>query len=98
MKDIAKERKNTPIYSGVVAYFPLALKEIAKSSVAGQNQHHPDKPLHWDRNKSSDELDAMMRHLVDHASGEEYDEDGVLHIAKCGWRILAFLQKTMEKK
>ena len=99
-ENIAKaiERKNTPVYSGVVKYFPLALKEIAKASAQGQKQHNPDKPLAWDRSKSGDELDAMMRHLLDHSSGEEIDDDGVRHIVKCGWRILAFIQKTMENE
>ena len=99
-ENIAKaiERKNTPVYSGVIKYFPLALKEIAKASAQGQKQHNPDKPLHWDRSKSGDELDAMMRHLLDHASGEIFDDCGTRHIVKCGWRILAFIQKTMENE
>jgi len=94
----AQKRKDTPVYSGVVAYFPLALKEIAKASSEGNKQHHSDKPLHWDRSKSGDELDAMMRHLLDHASGEIFDDCGTRHIVKCGWRILAFIQKTMENE
>lgn len=94
----AQKRKDTPVYSGVVAYFPLALKEIAKASSEGNKQHHNDKPLHWDRSKSGDELDAMMRHLLDHASGEIFDDCGTRHIVKCGWRILAFIQKTMENE
>ena len=99
-KDVseAQKRKDTPVYSGVVAYFPLALKEIAKASGEGNKQHHADKPLHWDRSKSGDELDAMMRHLLDHASGEVFDDCGTRHIVKCGWRILAFIQKTMENE
>jgi hypothetical protein len=94
----AQLRKNTPVYSGVVKYFPLALKEIAKASAQGQKQHNPNKPLAWDRSKSGDELDAMMRHLLDHASGELFDDCGTRHIVKCGWRILAFIQKTMENE
>ena len=98
MTDKAKERKGIPVYGGVVKYFPDALKEIAKASAQGNTQHHHDKPLHWDRSKSGDELDAMMRHLLDHASGEEIDDDGIRHIVKCGWRILAFIQKTVESE
>ena len=94
----ADERKATPVYSGVISYFPLALKEISKASYEGQRQHNPDKPLHWDRSKSGDELDAMMRHLLDHASGDLFDDCGTRHIVKCGWRILAFIQKTMENE
>ena len=89
------DRKNTPVYSGVLKYFPLAISEVAKCSMAGQLQHNPDKPLAWDRAKSGDELDALMRHLSDH-SIEPVDEDGQLHLAKVCWRSLAALQKHLE--
>lgn len=92
------DRKLMPVYSGFIKYFPDAIKEVSKCSLAGQVQHNPEKPLFWDRSKSGDELDAMMRHLIDHASGETFDEDGMRHIVKCGWRILAFIQKTMENE
>jgi hypothetical protein len=26
-----------------------------------------------------------------------FDDDGVRHIVKCGWRILAFIQKEIER-
>ena len=56
----ALERKGIPIYSGVIRYFPDALVAVAKLSRRGNDQHNPGKPLHWDRSKSGDELDAMM--------------------------------------
>ena len=92
---MSTDRKKIPIFSGVVAYFPLALKELAKVSYAGQEQHNPDKPLAWDRSKSGDELDALMRHLVDHTINP-MDSDGQLHLSKVAWRSLAMLQKYME--
>ena len=95
-KEVTEDRKGIPVYSGVLAYFPDAIMEIAKCSSAGQKQHNPNKPLGWDRSKSGDELDAMMRHLLDHAKGNEFDDCGTRHIVKCGWRILAFIQKTIE--
>lgn len=94
----AEARKQTPIYSGVVKYFPLALAELARVSYIGNEQHNPGKPLHWDRGKSQDELDALMRHLVDHASGVEVDTDDQLHMAKVAWRSLAMLEKILERK
>jgi hypothetical protein len=97
-QDVAKLRKETPIFSGVLKYFPDAIAEVAKCSFVGQQQHNPDKPLAWDRSKSGDELDAMMRHLIDHAKGIEFDDDGTRHIVKCGWRILAYIQKTVEEE
>tara|TARA_R110002033_G_scaffold75717_3_gene127368 strand:+ start:4074 stop:4448 length:375 start_codon:yes stop_codon:yes gene_type:complete len=90
------DRKGMPVYSGVLTYFPDAIMEISKCSVAGQKQHNPNEPLGWDRSKSGDELDAMMRHLLEHAKGNEFDDCGTRHIVKSGWRILAFIQKTIE--
>lgn len=90
----AAERKATPIFSGVLQYFPDAIREVAKCSQAGNDQHHKDKPLHWDRSKSGDELDALTRHLMDAGT---FDTDGVRHSAKVAWRALANLQKELEQ-
>ena len=49
----AESRKGMPVYRGVLAYFPDALKEVSKVSLQGNIQHHPDKELHWDKNKST---------------------------------------------
>ena len=89
-----KERKATPIYTGVVKYFPNALKYISKVSLACNEQHHPDKPLHWDKSKSTDHLDALARHLVD---ADKVDDDGLLHLGKVAWRSLAALEDKLEK-
>jgi hypothetical protein len=97
MKEDAQKRKATPVFSGVLSYFPDALKEISRVSQAGNDQHHKGEPLHWDRSKSTDELDALTRHLIDHASGKPIDTDGQLHMAKVCWRALAYLQKYLEQ-
>ena len=94
----AEERKAQPVYSGVIKYFPNALLEVSKVSHAGGAQHNPGKPLFWDRSKSGDELDAMMRHLIDHTRGVKFDECGTMHLAKCAWRILAYLEKEVENE
>ena len=93
----AKSRKDIPVFSGVLKYFPNALKEVAKCSKAGNDQHHPDKPLHWDMNKSTDEYDALTRHLIDHTINP-IDDDGVLHLAKVAWRALAGLERHLTNK
>ena len=93
-QDTAKERKDTPVFSGVLKYFPNALKEVSKCSQAGNDQHHPNTPLHWDMEKSKDELDALTRHLIDH-SINPLDEDGQLHLAKVAWRALAALERNL---
>ena len=91
----AEQRKGRPVFTGVLKYFPDAIMEVAKVSLAGNTQHHPDKPLHWDRAKSTDELDALARHLID---AGKVDTDGQLHSAKVAWRALANLQKELESK
>ena len=93
----AQDRKNTPVFSGVLKYFPNALKHVAKCSKAGNDQHHPDKPLHWDMSKSKDEYDALTRHLIDHTINP-IDDDGVLHLAKVAWRALAGLERYLTNK
>ena len=93
-QDTAKERKAMPVFSGVLKYFPNALKEVSKCSQAGNDQHHPNTPLHWDMEKSKDELDALTRHLIDH-SINPLDEDGQLHLAKVAWRALAALERNL---
>ena len=93
----AAERKSTPIYSGVVKYFPRALAAVARVSKSGNDQHNPGQPLHWAKEKSTDHEDCIMRHLTDHASGEPHDDDGQLHLAKVAWRALAALQTYLEK-
>lgn len=91
----AKERKTYPIFSGVLMYFPDAIAEVANVSFVGNEQHHPGSPLHWDRSKSTDEEDALMRHLVQRGTR---DSDGVRHSAKVAWRALAMLQKEIERE
>ena len=60
-----KQRKETPIFSGVLRYFPDAMADVAKCSFAGQQQHNPDKPLAWDRDKLFARL--MNKHKVIHS-------------------------------
>ena len=89
------ERKQMPITTGVLDYFPLALAEVAKCSKAGNDQHHPGKPLHWDKSKSTDHADCIARHLIDRDS---YDTDGIRHSVKLAWRALAYLQIQLENE
>ena len=95
--DKAADRKATPVFSGVLKYFPNALKEVSKCSKAGNDQHHPDKPLHWDMEKSKDEYDALTRHLIDHTINP-IDDDGMLHLTKVAWRALAGLERYLTNK
>lgn len=90
----AEQRKQRPVFSGVLAYFPDALLEVSYCSWVGNEQHNPGQPLHWDRAKSTDEADALVRHLM---QAGVVDTDGVRHTAKVAWRALALLQKEIEQ-
>lgn len=96
----AQARKAIPVYSGFIKYFPRAIVAVAELSRIGNDQHNPGKPLHWDRSKSGDEKDAMMRHLIDQTIDGDYvtDSDGVLHATKKAWRAMADLEKILEAK
>lgn len=80
------ERKTFPVYSGFVKYFPNAIAAVSHHSWVGNRQHHPDKPLHWDMDKSSDELDALMRHIL------EEDWEAV------AWRAMSNLERKLTGK
>lgn len=82
----SKERKAIPVYSGFINYFPDAIVEVAKLSQKGNDQHNPGKELFWDRSKSGDDLDALMRHLI---------EGDWVAVA---WRAMANLQKKLEEQ
>lgn len=88
-----KARKGIPIATGVLDYFPLALAAVAEVSRIGNEQHHPGEPLHWDRSKSTDESDALIRHFLERGT---LDTDGARHSAKVAWRALALLEKELE--
>jgi hypothetical protein len=89
----AKARKGLPLATGFLDYFPDAVAEAAKISVMGNEQHNPGKPLHWDKTKSTDHADCIVRHLVDRGT---FDKDGGRHSAKLLWRAAALLQQEIE--
>lgn len=88
-----QERKQVPLYSGLIAYFPDALAAVSNLSYVGNKQHNGDAPMHWNRNVSTDHLDCLMRHLL---QAGEFDDDDILHDVKIAWRALAHLQLKLE--
>jgi hypothetical protein len=92
-KEIPEPRKEFPITSGAIDYFPAALAMVARVSLEGNNQHNPGQPLHWARDKSTDHADCIVRHLIQRGT---LDEDGMPHAAKVAWRALALLQEELE--
>jgi hypothetical protein len=89
-----EERKGTPVATGVLDYFPLALMAVAHCSKVGNDQHNPGQPLHWAKEKSTDHADCIVRHLMERGT---LDTDGVRHSAKVAWRALALLQTEIER-
>lgn len=90
----AQARKTFPIATGVLDYFPDALLEVARVSWEGNQQHNPGEPLHWAREKSTDQENTALRHFMQRGA---LDTDGRRHLAKAAWRILAMLQLEMEE-
>lgn len=94
-REFTATRKDQPVATGVLAYFPDAIRAVAVCSKVGNEQHNPGTPMHWDRAKSGDEADALMRHFMERGT---VDTDGILHSTKVAWRALAMLQKELEEK
>lgn len=89
------ERKKIPL-SALFNYFDLALIEVAKVIYGGNIQHNPGaKTMTWDRSKSTDQDDCLLRHFLERGTLDE--TDGLRHSAKLAWRALAALQLEMEK-
>src|SRR4029077_18935622 len=70
---VAAARKVLPIATGFIDSFPDAIAAVAALSFIGNEQHNPGTPLHWDRSKSGDESDALMRHFTERGT---FDTDG----------------------
>jgi hypothetical protein len=66
----SNERKEIPLFSGVLKYAPAALAGMARISKQGNRKHNPGEPLHHARGKSNDHADCIVRHLVDVADIE----------------------------
>jgi hypothetical protein len=95
-KSESERRKATPIFSGVMRYFPDALAAVARLSKAGNDKHNPGEPLHWSRGKSTDHGDCIARHQI---TFDQIDEEtGEFHAVAVAWRALAQLQLLEEAK
>lgn len=87
----AATRNEYPMAEGLLYYFPNALAAVSQVSVAGNKQHNLG-PLHWDRSKSTNHADKILRHQVDAGT---MDSDGTRHSAKVAWRALAQLEDEL---
>ena len=94
-------RKRMPVATGCMAYFADALMIVAFISKVGNDKHNPGQPLHWAKEKSTDESDCEARHMLDHlrkappdAGLEELGDLG--HLGSKAWRALAHLQRACD--
>jgi len=94
----SNERKEIPIFSGFISYFPDAIAAVASHSFKSNEKHNPGEPLHWARDKSTDQLDALARHLTELGMLEANPEImGKIELLKAiVWRGMAELQLTIE--
>lgn len=103
----SNERKNYPIFRGVLRYFPAAIAGVAKTSKLGNDKHNPGQELHHARSKSADHGDCIVRHLMDVQDLLAMDERGELtpkgvedlltEASSMVWRALAYSQELHEK-
>lgn len=94
-----KLRKEIRAFQGVIKYFPEAIAAVALLSKRANDQHNPGEPMHWAKEKSTEELDSLMNHVIDIACKGELsrDSDGMLDAVKVAWRGLANLQRLIDK-
>jgi hypothetical protein len=98
-KSESQIRKETPVWSGVLQYFPDAIQAVARVSFKGDAKHNgPNdgaRKIQWARGKSMDQEDCVVRHMM---TPDEIDPDtGETHLAHAAWRALAALQLQIER-
>lgn len=94
LPDDTEKRKQFPLYDGLFGYFPNALAEVSRWSVAGNNQHNPGQPLHWDMSKSTDHKNKIFRHTLD---AEVMNSEGFYEAIGAAWRALALAEEILLK-
>lgn len=93
-----KARKRLKLWTYLTKYFPDAFIAEAEVAIIGNEQHNPGEPLHWAREKSTDQMNTAFRHQLDYAAGVRRDTDGQHHLAKAVWRLKAELQLDLERE
>lgn len=77
-------RKQYPVGSVLFGQFPAAVVALAHHSWKGNNKHNPGQPLQDARDKSNDDLECALRHLLE----GDYEA--------AAWRTFRLLQKQKE--
>lgn len=101
----SNERKDYPLMSGCLKYFPAALAGISNISKKGNDKHNPGEKLHHARGKSMDHGDCILRHLLDvedliaayNRGNNSVTKEMILtEVSQMAWRALAYAQLLQE--
>lgn len=96
----SQSRKEHPVCSGFLDYFPDAVVEASRVSFLGNEKHNPGQPLHHARGKSNDHADCIARHLMQRGGFDELTLNGITHRVRHSaallWRAAALLQEELE--
>lgn len=100
-------RKEFPLLSGCLKYFPAALAGVSKVSKLGNDKHNPGQEMHHARGKSTDHGDCILRHLIDVQDLLASNSRGALtplgieslliEASSLAWRALALSQELHEQ-
>ncbi len=100
LEDTSEQRKQYPMASGLLDYFPDACAAVAEVSFLGNEKHNPGEPLHWARGKSMDHADCIVRHLTERGGFEMIEIRGTMykvrHSVALAWRAMALAQEELE--
>jgi len=92
------QRKECAVARGLFSYFPDALAAVARHSFLSNEKHNPGQPVHWAREKSTDQADCVGRHSIAIAADPDALDDGQPEVICRAWRALAELQLWIEGK
>lgn len=84
------------MFQGLLQYFSRALNSVADVSRYGKEKYDTEYAgQNWTKVDGAEGryLDAALRHLTAHSSGESVDpESGRRHLAHAAWNVLAVLE------
>lgn len=93
-----KDDQGKPRAGLVLSEFALALEGVIQAGTFGASKYS-DKGWRLVANAKSRYHDAMLRHYLAHAKGEELDpETGLSHLKHFVWNALAYLHFEMVEK
>ncbi len=91
-------RKDYPVLTGALMYFPYAFAELARLSARANEQHNPGEPIHWDYSKSIGDGNETLRHLMDSCGPNPVDAEGVYHDVKVLWRAAETVERRIRRE